>query len=105
MPNDAAAGYLDLVLLAAVSAKPGHGYEIIQEVRRRSRGEFVLGAGSIYPLLHRLEDEGLVTSRWTTASGRRRRIYKVSRKGKVVLGQREADFQRFVAAMAGMLQK
>lgn len=103
MPNDAAAGYLDLLLLATVRSKPGHGYEIAQELRRKSRGEFDLNDGTIYPALHRLEEDGLLTSHWDEVQGRRRRVYEVTTAGRRALGERQADWLRYTAAMQEVL--
>ena len=55
--------------------------------------------GSLYPVLHRLERDGLVTSSWANAAGRKRRVYKLSRKGRATLAQQERDWRRFERAM------
>ena len=73
-------GHLDLIVLAALSAGPAHGYAVIEEIRRKSGHAFDLPEGTIYPALHRLEQAGLLVSRWVTAeSGRRRRVYALTR--------------------------
>ena len=58
-------GHLDLLLLAAVRARPAHGYAVIDELRRRSGGTFDLPEGTVYPALHRLERGGLLASHWS----------------------------------------
>jgi PadR family transcriptional regulator, regulatory protein PadR len=74
MEGEILKGHLDMIVLAALSAGPLHGYAVIQEIRRRSRGAFELPEGTIYPVLHRLEQEGLLASRWKTGeTGRERR--------------------------------
>jgi DNA-binding PadR family transcriptional regulator len=96
-------GHQELLVLEAIRPKPVHGYAIIQEVHRRSDGAFELAEGTIYPVLRKLEEEGLVKSRWSAASGRRRRVYELTRKGATNLGeQREAWFQ-FSAGMNSVL--
>lgn len=60
-------GNLDILLLGVLSAGPGHGYEIIAALRDRSAGEFDLPEGTVYPSLHRLERDGLLSSAWETA--------------------------------------
>jgi PadR family transcriptional regulator PadR len=75
MEGEMLKGHLDMIVLAALAAAgSAHGYAIIEEIKRRSGGAFDLPEGTIYPALHRLEQAGLLSSRWTTAdSGRRRR--------------------------------
>src|SRR5256885_15654800 len=66
-------GHLDGMILAVVGAAPAHGYAVIEELKRRSGGTFDLPEGTVYPALHRLEAEGLLSSAWGSESGRRRR--------------------------------
>jgi len=97
-------GHLDMIVLAALSAGSAHGYAIIEEIRRRSGGAFDLPEGTVYPALHRLEQAGLLASRWVTAdSGRRRRIYSLTRRGNRALSERRAVWEEFSEAIGGML--
>ena len=97
-------GHLDLLLLAALRPGPAHGYAIIEELRRRSGGTFDLPEGTIYPALHRLERQGLLESEWSEASGRRRRVYRLTRRGQRALGQKARAWQSFARGMAGALE-
>ena len=97
-------GHLDMIVLAALSSSPAHGYAVIQEIRRRSGGEFELPEGTIYPALHRLEQAGLLSSRWTeSGSGRRRRVYSLTRSGRRALADQRTVWQRFANAIGGLL--
>ena len=97
-------GHLDMIVLAALAAGPAHGYAVIEEIRRKSGQAFDLPEGTIYPALHRLEQAGLLTSRWVTAeSGRRRRIYALTRRGDRALVERRAVWQQFSDAIGGLL--
>lgn len=97
-------GHLDMIVLAALASGPAHGYAVIQEIHRRSGGAFALPEGTIYPALHRLEQAGLLGSRWTTAeSGRQRRIYSLTKRGTGALGEHRAVWQRFSDAIGGLL--
>src|SRR4029453_8649049 len=90
-------GHLDALVLAALEHEPAHGYAIIQRLRRRSDDVFHLREGTVYPALHRLERDGLVKSRWTAASGRRRRVYPLTPGGEeapAVRGPAEAPVSR-----------
>ncbi|MBV9565675.1 MAG: PadR family transcriptional regulator [Bradyrhizobium sp.] len=96
-------GHLDMIVLAALAGAPAHGYAVIQEIHRRSGGAFDLPEGTIYPALQRLEKAGLLSSRWTTAeSGRRRRVYTLTRRGRLALADHRAVWQRFIEAVGGM---
>jgi PadR family transcriptional regulator, regulatory protein PadR len=64
MEGEMLKGHLDLIVLAALSAGPAHGYAVIEEIRHRSGQAFDLPEGTIYPVLHRLEQAGLLASRW-----------------------------------------
>lgn len=92
-------GHLDFLLLAVLEAKAAHGYAIIEELRRHSRGAFDLAEGTIYPALHRLEEAGLLASRWQEHAGRRRRLYRLSRRGRRVLARQRQAWRRFSQAV------
>jgi PadR family transcriptional regulator PadR len=53
----------------------------------------------VYPVLHRLEAEGLLSSAWSTAAGRRRRVYRLTRRGRAVVAQRREEWRRFANAV------
>jgi PadR family transcriptional regulator PadR len=104
MEGEILKGHLDMIVLAALAAGSAHGYAVIEEIKRRSGGAFDLPEGTIYPALHRLEQAGLLSSRWTTAdSGRRRRVYTLTKAGNRALAQRHAVWKQFSAAIASLL--
>lgn len=90
-------------MLGTLSAGPMHGYAVIDALRGRSEGAFDLAEGTVYPVLHRLEAEGLLASAWTTAEGRRRRVYRLTRSGRAALARRKADWSRFARAVEAVL--
>ena len=97
-------GHLDMIVLAALSAGPAHGYAVIEEIRRKSGQAFDLPEGTIYPALHRLEQAGWLSSRWVVAeSGRQRRVYSLTRRGESALTERRAVWQQFCDAIGGLL--
>ena len=97
-------GHLDMIVLAALAGGPAHGYAVIEAIRRRSGEAFDLPEGTVYPVLHRLEQSGLLASRWTTAdTGRRRRVYSLTRGGSRALVEQRATWGRFSDAIAGLL--
>lgn len=97
-------GHLDVMLLAVLGAGPAHGYAIIEELRGRSDGVFTLPEGTVYPALHRLEQEGLLSSGWADGSGRRRRVYELTRRGRARLGARRRAWTDFAAAVNAVLE-
>lgn len=98
-------GHLDLIVLAALSAGPAHGYAVIEAIRRKSGQAFDLPEGTIYPALHRLEQADLLSSRWVTAeSGRRRRVYALTRRGNRALVDRRTVWEQFSRAIGDILE-
>jgi PadR family transcriptional regulator, regulatory protein PadR len=98
-------GHLDLLLLAALQARPAHGYAIIEAMRQRSGGTFDLPEGTVYPALHRLERAGLLASRWSSETGRRRRVYELTGQGRSVLEEYQEDWRRFSQGIEALLQE
>ena len=96
-------GHLDGMILAVLGSAPAHGYAVIEELKQRSGGVFDLPEGTVYPALHRLEAEGLLASAWADASGRRRRIYRLTRRGRAALGERRTEWRRFSHAVECVL--
>jgi DNA-binding PadR family transcriptional regulator len=96
-------GHLDGMLLAVLAVEPAHGYAVIEALKQRSGGVFDLPEGTVYPALHRLEAEGLLASSWATGSGRRRRVYRLTRRGRAELGERRGDWRLFSQAVDGVL--
>ncbi len=97
-------GHLDLLLLSALASGPAHGYAIAKEIRRRSLETFDLAEGTVYPALHRLEGDGLIESEWSEVSGRRRRVYRLTRRGKAALGEKKEGWGRFARGMRAALE-
>ena len=104
MEGEMLKGHLDMIVLAAVAAGPAHGYAIIERIRHRSGEAVDLPEGTVYPVLHRLEQAGLLSSRWTTApSGRRRRVYALTKRGERALADQSEVWRRFVKVIGGLL--
>jgi PadR family transcriptional regulator PadR len=92
-------GHADLLVLAALAAGPAHGYAVVETVRARSEGAFDLAEGTVYPALYRLERHGLLESAWSDTEARRRRIYRLTRRGQSELARRGNDWRGYVNAM------
>ncbi len=103
MEGEILKGHLDMIVLAALAGGPAHGYAVIEEIRRRSGEAFDLPEGTVYPVLHRLEAEGLLSSSWSTASGRKRRVYKLTRRGHGALARQRDEWKSFANAVQAVL--
>ncbi|MGE5464161.1 MAG: PadR family transcriptional regulator [Syntrophothermus sp.] len=99
MFSEALKGHLDLLLLAILADGPAHGYAVIEALRSRSDGLFDLPEGTIYPALHRLENQGLLQSTWSEDSARRKRIYQITSKGRQTLASRQDEWRQFSKAV------
>lgn len=98
-------GTLDLLLLQALADSPLHGYAIARRVELATGDALRVEEGSMYPALHRLEEGGLVTARWsTTDSGRRVRVYALTRKGRERLDVRRQEWLSFARAVTRMVK-
>jgi DNA-binding PadR family transcriptional regulator len=81
-----------------------YGYEITQAVKERTHGEIVLSFGALYPVLHKLEQEGLLTTEAEEVEGRLRKYYSLTPQGTQAAVQKVSDFERFMDTMRHLLQ-
>lgn len=92
-------GQLEGLILAVLGEGPRHGYAIASELRDRSGGVLDVPEGTLYPVLHKLEREGLIRSRWEVVGGRRRRVYSSSALGGRAVRERVESWQRLRRAI------
>jgi PadR family transcriptional regulator, regulatory protein PadR len=104
MKADALNGQLSPLILATIAEEPAHGYAIVQRLEQRSGGAFELAEGTVYPALHRLERDGLLSSSWSLEGPRRRRVYQLTRAGRSTLGERRREWGRFAKAVEMVLE-
>lgn len=91
------------LVLAILGEGESYGYAIIQRVRELSGGEIEWTDGMLYPLLHRLEAQGAVTSRWKVSeTGRKRKYYALKGEGRKVLSEHKAQWQVVHGALANV---
>lgn len=100
-------GVLELLVLECVSKGPTYGYALLTELKERANGFFTLKEGTLYPILYRLEDEGLIRSDWSAPEGRAapKKIYTATQLGHSVQVQRREIWQKFTATVDTYLQK
>jgi transcriptional regulator len=93
-------GSAELLVLALLSERRRHGYEIAKLIEARSLGELRFHAASLYPTLYRLERRGLIVGRWVEQAGqRRRRYYRLTPAGRRVLAAQRSTWAAFVLAL------
>lgn len=86
-------GTVEMVLLHLLQDRDMYGYEILQEMKRRSNGKFTLKDGSMYPILYRMIDKGLITDEQVLVGKRRTRVYyKLTDEGKKYLDEIKAEY-------------
>ena len=89
------------IILAILSSRESYGYAILQRIEQLSGGELSWDDSTLYPVLHRLENEGLLSSSWRTAeTGRRRKYYGLTAKGREVLESEKRQWLRVDAVLA-----
>jgi PadR family transcriptional regulator PadR len=96
-------GHLDGLILATLATESLHGYAVIEALKVQSDGTLSLPEGTVYPALHRLEAGGLLDSQWSTASGRRRRVYRITRRGEKELGVSRERWRLFSSTIEAVL--
>ncbi len=97
-------GVLEMLVLRLVCQKPGHGYELLARMDRRSHGAFRLKEGTLYPILYRLEDDGLIVSSWQTGGEGRaapKKIYTATPAGRAAQAEQRRLWDGFIACVQG----
>lgn len=98
--SDILQGSLDLLVLKRLTAGPMHGWGIAQDIQSLSGDTLKVGQGSLYPALHRLEQQRLIDSDWgTTTNNRRARFYRLTAAGRKALAQEVENWRRFTDAV------
>jgi len=93
-----------MLILALLEERPMHGYTIAKSMADRSGGVLEYHAASLYPVLYKLEERGLIQGRWLEKAGeRRRRFYKPTAKGKKLLAEQRSAWAEFSGAVAGII--
>lgn len=98
-------GTLDLLILRTLQAGPLHGWGVSQRIQQISDDVLRVNQGSLYPALHRLEQEGWIEAEWgASENNRRAKFYRLTRAGRKKLGEETASWQRLAAAVSRVLQ-
>ena len=105
-PTDLVQGTLDLLILKTISLEPSHGWAIAKRIQQLSRDALQVQQGSLYPALHRLEQQGWINSEWRpTETGRMAKFYSLSRSGRRQLEKELASWARLSAGINLVVQE
>ncbi|HMF76668.1 MAG TPA: PadR family transcriptional regulator [Bryobacteraceae bacterium] len=100
-PTDLVQGTLDLLILKVIALEPMHGWAIAQRIQQMSGAVLKVGQGALYPSLHKLEQNGWITSEWAVSENNRRaKYYKLTKAGHKALEQEAAQWERLSAAIS-----
>jgi DNA-binding PadR family transcriptional regulator len=98
-------GYIRIATLILLSKKPHHGYEIMKEIKNRTRGFWRPTAGGMYPILKDLQESGYIQGEWDAKTRRRKRIYKITKAGRAVLRRALAKENQLAANMRNLFEE
>jgi PadR family transcriptional regulator PadR len=96
-------GTLPTLILETLANQPSHGYRIAQRIKERSQGVLDFKEGTLYPALHKLENEGSVESYEGVEKGRPRRYYRITKSGRGTLAKDRAEWRQLSRAMTTIL--
>lgn len=100
-------GVLEMLVLKQLEKEERYGYQLISQLRDKSGGMFSLKEGTLYPILYRLEDDGLLVSRWSQPKGKEvsRKYYVITEEGKEGLKELTALWQSFSGQVSKMMEE
>ena len=104
LSGDYVRGSIDLVILSVLADEPKYGYLIQQKIAEATSSSVQLQAGTLYPLLHRMESEGLLASRQDKSTGRPRKWYRLTATGRRKLKQQAIEWQEYANCLRDLLQ-
>jgi PadR family transcriptional regulator PadR len=105
-PNDLVQGTLDLLILRTVASEPMHGWAIAKRIQQISHEVLQVQQGSLYPALHRLEQQGWIRAKWAESeTGRQAKFYALTAAGRKQLEQESENWSRLSAAINLVMEK
>lgn len=104
-PTELLRGTLELMVLKTLELGPRHGISVAERIRQITSGTFEVSAGSLFPALHRLEQNGSVRGAWTLSpEGRRIKVYTLTAQGRRQLAAERREWAKVSLAMARLLE-
>ncbi|MEM8738473.1 MAG: helix-turn-helix transcriptional regulator [Planctomycetota bacterium] len=93
-------GNIETLLLALLAESPGYGYQLVRDLNERADGLLKLGEGTVYPVLHRMEERGQIKAYWSESdTGRPRKYYRLSPRGKRVFAEKQQQWAGLIQVM------
>jgi PadR family transcriptional regulator PadR len=103
--TDLLQGTLDLLILKTLSLQPQHGWGVAQRIQQRTRNLLQVNQGSLYPALHRLEEQGWIESEWgVSENNRRAKFYRLTPDGQAQLERETESWRQYADAVRWVLQ-
>ncbi|MDD3412832.1 MAG: PadR family transcriptional regulator [Lachnospiraceae bacterium] len=96
-------GSMTMLILKLLSEQDMYGYEMIDTLRKRSQNVFELKAGTLYPLLHGLEEKGILTVYEKEHTGKVRKYYSITKQGKALLDKKTEEWNQYSTAISSVL--
>lgn len=96
-------GSMTMLILKLLSEKDMYGYEMIDTLRKKSQNVFELKAGTLYPLLHSLEEKGLLVVYEQEFGGKIRKYYRLTKQGRGLLEKKTEEWKEYSAAVSNVL--
>mgnify|MGYP002509587811 FL=1 len=96
-------GSMTMLILRLLSDGDMYGYEMIDTLRKRSQNVFELKAGTLYPLLHGLEEKGLLRVYEKDHGGKTRKYYSITKEGRGLLAKKTEEWEKYAAAVSNVL--
>ena len=104
MDKTLVSGSMSMLLLKLLSEEDKYGYEMIEALRQRSENVFELKAGTLYPLLHGLEEKKLLTPYEKEVPGKVRKYYSITKEGRKALKAKEEEWKEYSRAVCRVLE-
>lgn len=99
-----ASGSTTMLILKLIETEDMYGYRMIEELEKKSNNVFTLKAGTLYPILHGLEQQGMITAYDSVSEeGRQRRYYRITEKGRKLLYEKKEEWETYAKAVKNVM--
>ena len=103
--REAQKGYIRVGVLILLNRKPAHGYEIMKEIKDKTKGLWKPTAGGVYPILRDLEESGYIEGEWSSQKNRKIKVYKITETGRTILKRAVVKQSEIANSMNGLFQE
>jgi len=98
-------GYIRVAAFIIVNKQPAHGYEIMKEIRDKTKGFWKPTAGGVYPILRNLEESGYIEGEWSSQKNRKIKVYKITETGRIILKRAIIKQSKIANSMNALFQE